>query len=175
MRFLPRALVACGTGFAVSLLAACGGGAGLLSGDQANSLSSQLDRVSAAVGSHDCGGASNASQGLGNAVGALPSTVNSTLRQDLSQGAATVGQLAAKDCQQTTPTTTTASTATATTATTTSTPTTTTATTTTTPTTPPTTTATIPTTTGTTTTTPSGGGGLSGGGGSGNGQGNNNG
>ena len=54
MRFLPRALVACGTGFAVSLLAACGGGAGLLSGDQANSLSNQLDQVGAAVGSRNC-------------------------------------------------------------------------------------------------------------------------
>jgi hypothetical protein len=164
MRFLPRALVACGTGFAVSLLAACGGGAGLLSSDQANSLSNQLNNVSAAVGAHNCGGAANASQGLGNAVGSLPSTVNSTLRDDLSQGASTVRQLAAKDCQQTTPTTTTATTPTATTATTT--PTTTTATTTTPPT---TTTETTPTTTGTTSTTPSGGGGLGGGNGNNNG------
>lgn len=170
---MPRALVACGTGFAVSLLAACGGGAGLLSSDQANSLSNQLNNVSAAVGAHNCGGAANASQGLGNAVGALPSTVNSTLRQDLSQGASTVGRLAAKDCQQTTPTTTTATTATATTATTTTTPTTTTQTSPTTTST-TTTTATIPTTTGTTTTTPSGGGAPIGpAGGGGNGQGNN--
>ena len=49
--------VACGTGFAVSLLAACGGGAGLLSGEEANSLSSRLDQVGAAVNSGNCGAA----------------------------------------------------------------------------------------------------------------------
>lgn len=175
-RFLPRALVACGTGFAVSLLAACGGGAGLLSGDQANSLSNQLDQVSAAVGSGNCAAAVNASQAFNNAVTNLPDTINRTLRANLSQGGATVQSLAASQCHQTTTTTTpTASTATSTTATSTtstSTPTTTTTTTTNPPT---TTTATQPTTTGTTPTNPSGGGGLPGGGASVGGNGNGNG
>ena len=178
MRFLPRALVACGTGFAVSLLAACGGGAGLLTGDQANSLSNQLDQVGAAVSSGNCGAASNAAQTFSNAVDNLPRTVNTTLRADLSQGGATVADLAARQCHQRTATTTpTTSTATTSSTATTTTPTTTTATQPTTTTTPPTTTTeTTPTTTGSTTTSSSGGGGLSGGGnsgGGGNGQGNN--
>ena len=71
MRFLPRALAACGTGFAVSLLAACGGGAGLLSGDQSNSLSTQLDQVGSAVNAGDCGAASSASQSFSSAVSNL--------------------------------------------------------------------------------------------------------
>jgi hypothetical protein len=184
MRFLPRALVACGTGFAVSLLAACGGGAGLLSGGQANSLSNQLDQVGSAANSGDCGGASSASRAFNVAVSNLPDTINRTLRANLIQGGSTVGQLAAQDCQKTTATTTpttssTTSTSTPTTTTSTSSSTTTTTTpTTTTTTTPTTTTETTPTTTSSTTTTSSGGGGLSGGGGNsgagnGNGQGNN--
>jgi hypothetical protein len=174
MRFLPRALVACGTGFAVSLLAACGGGVGLLSGDQANSLSNQLDQVGSAVGSGNCAAALNASQAFNNAVTNLPSTINTTLRADLDQGGSTVRDLASQQCHQTTATTTpTASTATSSTSTSTtstSTPTTT-STTTTTP--PTTTTETTTTSTGTTPTNPSGGGGLAGGGnGGGNGSGN---
>jgi hypothetical protein len=173
MRFLPRALVACGTGFAVSLLAACGGGAGLLSGDQSNSLSTQLDQVQAAVGSGNCAAALNASRSFNDAVGNLPATVNPTLRADLNQGGSTVAVLAARQCHQTTATTTpTSSTATSSTATTTTTPTTSTTTTATTTAPPTTTTETTTTSTGTTTTTnPSGGGGLGGGGNSGNGNG----
>ena len=175
MRFLPRALVACGIGFAVSLLAACGGGAGLLSGDQANSLSNQLDQVGTAVGSGDCAAALNASQAFNNAVTSLPNTINGTLRADLDQGGSTVAALAIQQCHQTTATTTpTTSSTTSSTPTTTSTstptstttPTTTTATTSTT--TPTTTTETTTTGTGTTSSNPSGGGGL--GGGNGNGQ-----
>ncbi len=175
MRFLPRALVACGTGFAVSLLAACGGGAGLLTGDQANSLSNALDQVGAAVSSGNCAAAVNAAQAFNNAVTNLPGTVNSTLRANLSQGGSTVAVLAEHQCHQATTTTPTTTTATTTTpSTTTTTPTTTPTTQPTTTTTPPTTTtATPPTTTGTTTTSSSGGGGLSGGGNVGNGQGNN--
>jgi hypothetical protein len=172
MRFLPRALVACGTGFAVSLLAACGGGAGLLSGDQSNSLSNQLDQVQAAVGSGNCAAAVNASRAFNDAVGNLPATINPTLRADLNQGGSTVAVLAARQCHQTTATTTpTSSTATTSSTTSTTTPTTSTTATTTPTTTPTTTTETQPTTTGTTTTNPSGGGGLGGGGNSGNGNG----
>jgi hypothetical protein len=172
MRFLPRALVACGTGFAVSLLAACGGGAGLLSGDQSNSLSTQLDQVGAAVGAGNCAAAVNASQAFNNAVTNLPDTINKTLRANLDQGGLTVAVLAAQQCHQTTTTTTpTTSSTTSSTATTTSTstPTSTTTPTTTTTTIPTTTTETSTTGTGTTTTGSSGGGGLSGGGGNGSG------
>jgi hypothetical protein len=174
MRFLPRALVACGTGFAVSLLAACGSTNGLLSGDQSNALSNQLDQVGNAVNSGDCGAASSASRAFNAAVGNLPGSVNPALRANLLQGGSTVSQLAAQDCQKattgtTTSTTTTPTTTSTPTTTTTTTPTTTTTTpTTTTTTTPTTTTETTPTTTSTTTTTSSGGGGLSGGGNTGN-------
>jgi hypothetical protein len=163
MRSLIRALVAGGLGFATSLvIAACGGGAGLLSGDQANTLSNRLDQVSSAVASGNCGAASSASQGLINAVSNLPSTINTNLRQDLNQGASTVSRLASVDCRTTSTRTTTPTTTTATTPTTT-TPSTSTETTPTTTTLTTTTPATTPTTTGTTSTPGSGGGALSGG------------
>lgn len=167
MRYLSRALVAGGLGFAVSLIAACGGGAGLLSGGQASGLNSQLDRVSSALAAGQCGAVQSGTRSLVNGVSNLPSTVNTTLRQDLSQGASTVSQLAAQQCTQSTATAATTTTPTTTASTTATTTTATTATSTTT-TTPPTTTtsATTPPTTGTTT-GPSGGGALSGGSGGG--------
>jgi hypothetical protein len=168
MGLWPRAALAGSLGFAVACLAACGGGSGLLSSDQANGLSNKLDHLSAAVSAHDCGSAANAVQSLNRAVFSLPSTVNVTLRQDLQRGASTVGELALRDCQQTSSTTTPTAPTTRTNTTTTQTSTTTT-TTTTTPTQTSTTTTTPATTTSTTgttstSTTPSGGGGLGGGG-----------
>ena len=181
MRFLPRAILAAVTGFAVSLLAACGGGGnGLLSGNQANTLQGRLNQISAAVASRNCAGADQGSQALASAVVGLPQTVNVTLRQDLAQGAHTVAVLAMRECQQTTTTTTTSKTSSTTTSKTSSTTSTTSSTASTTPTTTatnpttPTTTATTPTTPTTpptTPTTPSGGGGLGGGGGGGGGKG----
>lgn len=167
MRSLRRALLAGGLGFAVSCLAACGGGAGLLSGDQANTLNNQLNRISGELAAGHCRAVQSAAQGLVEKVAALPSSVDSRLRQDLDLGATTVSQLAAKQCRPAKPATTpsaTTSTPTTTSATTTSTAPTTTTHTTTTPTT--TTSPTTP-TTPTTTTGPSGGGGLGGGSGSG--------
>ena len=165
MRYAPRAILAGGLGFAVSCLAACGGSAGLLSGDQSIALSGQGNEIISAVQSGDCGAAVNASAALNKDVQNLPVTVNPTLRRNLSQGAATIAQLAAKDCRQhettttapppttTTPTTTTTSTTTPTTTTTS----------TTTPTTTTSTSATTPTNPGTSsTTTTSGGVGLGG-------------
>jgi hypothetical protein len=168
MRNLRRALLAGGLGFAVSLIASCGGGAGLLSGDQANTLNNQLNQVSADLAAGHCRAVRSDGRSLVAAVANLPSTINSTLRQDLAAGSSTVSQLAVKQCHpvSTTPTTTaattttTAPTTTATTTTTTPPPTQTHTTTTTTPTPPPTT---------VTTTGPSGGGGLGGGGGGGGG------
>ncbi|HUA70858.1 MAG TPA: hypothetical protein VMA96_07250 [Solirubrobacteraceae bacterium] len=169
MRYAPRAILAGGLGFAVSCVAACGGGAGLLSGDQSIALSGQGNEISSAVQSGDCGAAVNASAALNKDVQNLPVTVNPTLRSNLAQGASTIAVLAAKDCRQheatTTPAPPTTTTTTTTPTTTTTTPTTTTTTTpTTTTTTPTTTTATTPTNPGTSSeTTTSGGVGLGGG------------
>jgi hypothetical protein len=184
MRYLLRAIPVGGLGFAVSLLiAACGGGgAGLLSSDQANTLSSQLNQVSSALATGDCAGVANATNALNDSVGSLPATVNVTLRNNLIQGASTVSELAQKDCHATTsapaaPTTPTQTdTAPTTTATTTvpSTPTTSTSPTTTptTPSTPTTSTspATTPTTPGTTSSGGTGGAGLGAGGSGGSGR-----
>jgi len=167
MRLVARAVLAGGLGFAAALLvAACGGGSGLLSSDQANTLNGQLNQLASAVGSHNCNAAQNASQSFATAVAGLPQTVNSTVRSNLTQGASTISDLAVRDCQNKAPTTPTATTATATTQTTTQ-PTTTThqATTTTTNSNPP------PPTThqNPPPTTPSGGGSANGGGGDGGG------
>jgi uncharacterized membrane protein YgcG len=162
MRNLARALLAGGLGFAVSCLAACGGGAGLLSPDQANTLNAQLDQVSSAVNSGNCGAAASQSQTFNNSVAALPQTVNSTVRANLIQGASTVGELAVRNCHTTTTPTTPTATATTTTATTSPTTTQSTTATTTTSNPPPTTS-----TSSNTTATTSGGGGLSGGQGNG--------
>jgi len=166
MRYAPRAILAGGLGFAVSCVAACGGGAGLLSGDQSIALSGQGNEIDSAVQSGDCGAAVNASAALNADVQKLPITVNPTLRANLTQGALTISRLAAKECRQhtsstvSTPTTT-SSTTTPTTTTPTTTPTTSTSTSTTTTTPTTTTSATSPTDTGTTSTT-TGGVGLGG-------------
>jgi hypothetical protein len=94
-----RAFLAGGLGFAVSFLVACGGGNGLLTSDQASNLSNQLSSVSAAVQSGDCGAAASAARSFNNQVADLPSTISTTLVQNLGQGAATVGELATRDCR----------------------------------------------------------------------------
>jgi hypothetical protein len=166
MRTLRSALLAGGLGFAVTFITACGGGAGLLSGSQADNLNNQLDQVSSTLSSGDCNGVRTATRSLVSAVATLPDSVNLTLREDLGHAASQVSTLAVQQCHPaasttspiTTATTSTAPTTTATTRTNTTTTTTPTTTTPTTPTTP----ATTPTTPGTNT-GPSGGGGLSGG------------
>lgn len=164
MRYAPRAILAAVLGFAASFVVACGGGSGLLSGDQSDALSGQADQVSAAVQSGNCGAAVSASAVLNGQVQTLPVTINPTLRRNLSQGASTIAELARRDCRQhtaatavpkTSSSTTTTSTSTST-STTTTTPTTTTSTSTT------STSATTPTDTGTTSGT-TGGAGLGGG------------
>jgi len=169
MRYAPRAILAGGLGFAVSCVAACGGGAGLLSGDQSIALSGQGNEIASAVESGNCGAAINASAALNSDVQNLPVTINPTLRSNLSQGAATIAKLAAVDCRQHISTTTqvpttisSTSSTPSTSSSTTTTSSTSSTTTTTTPTT--TTTATTPTNTGTSSnTTTSGGVGLGGG------------
>jgi hypothetical protein len=163
MRKLERALLAGGLGFAVSCIAGCGGGAGLLSGDQANTLNNRLSQISGALQAGHCGAVPGAAQQLISEVASLPSTLNDSLRQNLDNGANTVSQLAVEQCrpagsQTTTTPTTTTPTPTSTDTSTTTTPTTTPTTATTTTTTP----ATTPPPPGTTT-GPSGGSGLGGG------------
>ncbi len=106
MRCGPRAILAGGLGFAVSCVAACGGGAGLLTADQSIALSDQGNEINSAVQSGNCGAAINASAALNHDVQNLPVTVNPTLRSNLSQGALTIAQLAGRDCRQQTATTT---------------------------------------------------------------------
>src|SRR5690242_850310 len=148
MRYASRAILAGALGFAAAFVVACGGGSGLLSGSDASSLNNQLDSVSSALASKNCGDVSNATSQLADDVVNLPASLNSTLRNNLTQGVSTIAQLARRQCANvsTTPSTPT-DTATTTTTTTTETHTTTTATT-------PTNTTTTPTTPTSTTTTP---------------------
>ena len=104
MRYAPRAILAGGLGFAVSFVAACGGGSGLLSADQSNALSGQADQINSAVVAHNCGAALNASEVLNSDVRTLPVTIDPTLRRNLSQGARTIADLAGQECRHTTST-----------------------------------------------------------------------
>ncbi len=122
MRSAPRALLAGGLGFAMSFIVACGGGSGLLSSDQANTLNRQLDTVSSALSSGQCTAAAGAASDFGNAVANLPASVSPKLTSNLSQGAQTLQQLAARDCHQQTSSTATNTVSTNTTTTHTSTP-----------------------------------------------------
>ncbi len=169
MRSPLRALLAGSLGLASAFLVACGGGSGLLSGRQASSLNAQLDQVSAAVSSGDCGTATDAANQFVTLVSTLPPSVNRTLVNNLKQGASTVAVLAARDCHQTSTATTSSTTSSSTTTTTSSTPTTTTSTPTTTTSTPTTSTSATSTTTSGTSSNGSGGSGGAGLGGNGSG------
>jgi hypothetical protein len=98
MGLRSRAFLAGGLGFAAAFVVACGGSNGLLTADESSTLSSRLDAVSAAVDSGNCSAATNAANAFNTAVGNLPSSVKTTLVQNLGDGAQTVRQLAAKDC-----------------------------------------------------------------------------
>jgi hypothetical protein len=177
MRKLQRALLAAGLGFTVSLVAGCGGGSGLLTGNQASGLQNQLSQVSSALSAGHCTQVRTATEDLVGAIANLPASVNDNLRVALGQEASRVSALAVQQCHPVAPTTPTTTPTTPTTPTnTTTTPATTTTTTPTTPTTPTNTTTTPATTTttpGTNTTGSSGGGGLGGTTGSGGGAGGN--
>jgi hypothetical protein len=98
MGFGSRAFLAGGLGFAAAFATACGGATGLLSSDQANTLSTQLAAVSSAVDAHNCRAATSAAASFTSAVGHLPASVSNKLVQSLGDGAVTVQQLAARDC-----------------------------------------------------------------------------
>jgi hypothetical protein len=118
MRYASRAVLAGALGFAAAFVVACGGGSGLLSSNDASTLNNQLDSVSSALASQNCGDVSNATSKLADDVINLPSSLNSTLRNNLTQGVSTIAQLARRQCANV-PSTTTTQTNTTTTATTT--------------------------------------------------------
>ncbi len=109
-----RAFLAASLGFAAAFVVACGGNNGLLSGDQASNLNAQLTSLSSAVASGQCGAAAAAAQRFSDLIGGLPRNVNTTLIQNLGQGAETISQLAARDCSTSTSTSTTTSSSTST-------------------------------------------------------------
>jgi hypothetical protein len=158
MRQGLRALVAGGLGLAVSLIAACGSSTGLLSSSTASSLTSQLQQVSTDLQNGDCAKAADDLAAVTQNIQNLPSSVSSTLRNNLDQGLTKAQELLAARCRSTSTTTPTATSTQTTTTETTTQPTTTQ--TTTTATTPPTTTTPATTTPnpGTTSTTPGSGG-----------------
>jgi hypothetical protein len=99
MGFGPRASLAAILGFAAAFAVACGSsGNGLLSSAQSSSIAAQLTAVQAAVDAGHCARAASASHKLTDVISGLPSGVDQKLFANLGQGAATVAQLAAKDC-----------------------------------------------------------------------------
>jgi hypothetical protein len=100
MRYIPRALLAGGLGFAVAVVvAACGGSSGLLSPQQASTLTSRLDAVASAIQSNHCTQAGAAAQKFDNAVSNLPGSVNATLTDNLKQASAALAAQAQPDCE----------------------------------------------------------------------------
>jgi TolA-binding protein len=114
MGFANRAIVAAGLGFAVSALVGCGGSGGLLSGAQANRLSTQLEQASQDLASSDCRSAEGDINTFRSSVNGLNS-VNATLIRNLDQGAQRIQTLAESECQVYTPPTRTTKTHTSTT------------------------------------------------------------
>jgi hypothetical protein len=98
MGLRSRAILAGGLGFTAAFVVACGGSNGLLTADQASTLSTRLDAISQAVTSGNCSAATNAASAFNTAVGDLPPSVSTKLVQNLGDGAQTVKQLATKDC-----------------------------------------------------------------------------
>jgi hypothetical protein len=99
MRKVRGALLAVGLGLVGLFVTACGGGAGLLSSDQANTLNDQLNQVSSAYSSGRCNDVRTAVRGLADAVAALPASVKPALRQDLDYTANQVVSLAVSQCR----------------------------------------------------------------------------
>lgn len=98
MRYASRAILAGALGFAAAFVVACGGGSGLLSSNDRATLNHQLDSVSSAIASKNCGEVSNATSQLADDIVNLPASLNSTLRNNLTQGVSTIAQLARHQC-----------------------------------------------------------------------------
>lgn len=87
--------IACAGVLAVAV-AGCGGGGGLLSSGQANTLDSQIQRVSSDLAAKRCSAAAGDINTFKNSVSDL--SVNSTLVSNLNQGASLLSGLASKEC-----------------------------------------------------------------------------
>jgi hypothetical protein len=97
MGFTHRAFVAAAVGLAASVLAGCGSNGRLLSQSQSNQLSAQLNSVSQALQDGDCHAAESALSGFESRLASL-NGVNSTLVENLNQGASTIQQLTGTRC-----------------------------------------------------------------------------
>jgi hypothetical protein len=104
-----RAFMAASLGFAAAFVVACGSSNGLLSGDQASALKSQLASISSAVDAGKCARANASARRFSNLVGQLPRNVNTTVIANLGQGAETVSELVADHCSSAPATTSTSS------------------------------------------------------------------
>jgi hypothetical protein len=104
MGFVHRAFVAAGVGFAVSAIVGCGSNGRLLSQSESNQLSAQLNSVQQALNDGQCRAAEDALANFENRLAGL-SGVNSTLVQNLNQGASTIQALTSVRCAASTHTT----------------------------------------------------------------------
>ncbi|MHB8694660.1 MAG: hypothetical protein ACYDHH_25775 [Solirubrobacteraceae bacterium] len=100
MRYIFRALLPGGLGFAVAVLvAACGGGSGLLSSAQGTSLNNQLNAVANDINSGRCSAAATDAQAFDQAVTNL-SGVTAPLVNNLKQASQPLASKAGPACQQ---------------------------------------------------------------------------
>jgi hypothetical protein len=100
MGFAKKAFVAAGVGFAAAALVGCGSSGRLLSTSEASTLTSELNHVSVALEDGECGTAEQWLSEFENQLQSL-SGVNSTLVNNLNQGATTTQQLTERECRPT--------------------------------------------------------------------------
>lgn len=101
VRRFSKAIVIGALGCAAAFLVACGDRNGLIPGNQASSLSSALDGVSAACSRGNLAAAQDAAAQFQQEVAQLSArTVDRQLLRDLRQGAATLEQLVPNDCEK---------------------------------------------------------------------------
>lgn len=98
MGFAKKAFVAAGVGFAAALLVGCGSSSGLLSASEASTLRNELNHVSIALAADQCGSAEQWLSDFQNKLASLGG-VNSTLLDNLTQGATTTERLTENQCR----------------------------------------------------------------------------
>jgi hypothetical protein len=110
MRLPISMMLALVLGVACSMLVACGGSTktiGLIPGDRADKINTDLDRIRAAVDAGKCAEAARALRGLQFQLGRLPGTTDPRLRARLEVGVANLAHRIPADCTANTTTTTT--------------------------------------------------------------------
>jgi hypothetical protein len=98
MGFAKKAFVAAGVGFAAAALVGCGSSGRLLSGSEASTLRNELNHVSIALTDDQCESAEQWLADFQNKLASLGG-VNSTLLDNLTQGASTTEQLTENECR----------------------------------------------------------------------------